>query len=98
MQAMVSVGAAFAFFYIVVVSWALWFLLASFQTSLAWGRCDNDFNTDKCQIENGTLSSNVSNTSDLVPSTEEYWNYYVLGSGQDIPGDFVSLFILSSTC
>ena len=82
-----SVGGAFAFFYIVVVSWALWYLLASFEPDLAWGRCDNDFNTHICHAAASDSRDFNSSEIQLRSSTEEYWNHFVLGV--EASGNFV---------
>ena len=47
-QAVVSVACLLSFFYIVVISWAIWYLVASFSLTLAWSNCDNEFNTGSC--------------------------------------------------
>lgn len=33
-------------YYMVIVSWTLFYLFASFSPNLAWAHCNNDFNTD----------------------------------------------------
>ena len=47
-QAVVSVACLLSFFYIVVISWAIWYLVASFSLTLAWSNCENEFNTESC--------------------------------------------------
>ena len=47
-QAVVSVACLLSFFYIVVISWAIWYLVASFSLTLAWANCDNEFNNITC--------------------------------------------------
>lgn len=78
---MVSVGLLFAFFYIVVVSWSVWYLIASVGLRLEWAHCGHDYNTDDCyeisDLGNATsTAANASNSS----SVEEYWERYVQGS------------------
>ena len=54
-----------SFFYIVVISWAIWYLVASFNLTLAWSNCENEFNTETCFspteewqcLQNSTASS-----------------------------------------
>ena len=48
LQAVVSVACLLSFFYIVVISWAIWYLVASFSLTLGWSNCDNEFNTNSC--------------------------------------------------
>ena len=47
-QAVVSVACLLSFFYIVVISWAIWYLVASFSLTLQWSNCENVFNSIKC--------------------------------------------------
>ena len=47
-QAVVSVAMLFSFFYMVVVSWSLWYLTASMTTSLEWAQCGHSYNTPDC--------------------------------------------------
>lgn len=84
---MVSVSALFTFFYIVVVSWSIWYLFASIGTSLDWATCDQYYNLPTCVPVNG----NVTAISNGTASVEEYWERYVLGSNQvDSWAHFVS--------
>jgi len=46
---LVIVGGFFAFYFIVVTSWSIWYLAASLDPSgLPWVRCSKDFNTATC--------------------------------------------------
>jgi len=48
--AVVSVAVLFSFFYMVVVSWSLWYLMASIDWSgkLEWSKCNHPYNTPDC--------------------------------------------------
>merc|ERR1719232_1261172 len=46
--AVVIVGLFLAFYYNVVVSWSIWYLVSSLGTSLEWERCGHWYNTDQC--------------------------------------------------
>eukprot|EP00092_Neocalanus_flemingeri_P021191 GFUD01022965.1.p1 GENE.GFUD01022965.1~~GFUD01022965.1.p1 ORF type:complete len:666 (-),score=86.69 GFUD01022965.1:154-2151(-) len=46
--AVVCVGLFLAFFYNVVVSWAIWYLVASFNPNLDWIRCGHWYNSPNC--------------------------------------------------
>ncbi|XP_034937578.1 sodium- and chloride-dependent glycine transporter 1-like [Chelonus insularis] len=35
-------------YYMVLISWTLFYTFASFSKKLSWAYCDNDFNTEKC--------------------------------------------------
>ena len=47
-KAVVSVACLLSFFYIVVISWAIWYLVASFSLTLGWSNCGNEFNSKAC--------------------------------------------------
>ena len=80
-----SVGLLFAFFYIVVVSWSVWYLAASIGLDLEWAHCGHEYNTDDC-YEIATNSTGAVGKS----SAEQYWERYVLGSEGRGWEDFVS--------
>lgn len=46
--AVVCVGLFLAFFYNVVVSWAIWYLVASFNPNLDWIKCGHWYNSPSC--------------------------------------------------
>ncbi|XP_059094380.1 sodium- and chloride-dependent glycine transporter 2-like [Tigriopus californicus] len=75
---MVSVSALFTFFYIVVVSWSIWYLFASLGTSLDWSTCDQYYNLPTCVPVHG----NATTITNATASVEEYWERYVLGFDQ----------------
>ena len=85
---MVNVGILFSFFYIVVVSWALWYLVASLASPLPWSTCNHDYNTDDCYspVEDRT-PGNANSTS----SAEEYWMRNVLAADQGSWDNFVRI-------
>lgn len=35
-------------YYTVILGWALFYMFASFQSTLPWSRCDNEWNTPNC--------------------------------------------------
>lgn len=35
-------------YYTVILVWALFYMFASFQSTLPWSRCDNEWNTPNC--------------------------------------------------
>ena len=66
-------------YYIVVLAWALYYFVMSFNSILPWTTCNNPWNTENCvetfdvqKISN--ISSNVS-----VLSTDEFWQYKPIG-------------------
>ena len=88
---MVNVGLLFSFFYIVVVSWSLWYLLVSFTTHLEWANCDHEYNTVDCFANRDDLNDTVKMEDNTpVSSAEEYWSRNVLGMQGKTWDNFVS--------
>jgi len=100
---MVTVCVLLSFFYVVVVAWSLWYMVASLQTPLPWSSCDHDFNTIHCVdgrnygLNNykeggggGFLIGNMTSSAE-----EEYWANYVLGSRGKTWQDFVRNSLMS---
>ncbi|XP_054669871.1 sodium-dependent proline transporter-like [Grus americana] len=57
-------------YYIVIVAWAIYYLVSSFQSPLPWS-CDAPRNADLCQ--------NTSGSTSRVSASEVFWNEQVLG-------------------
>ncbi|KAH6928218.1 hypothetical protein HPB50_012594 [Hyalomma asiaticum] len=64
-------------YYMVVVAWILFYLIASFSTVLPWKHCGNYWNTDKCREHNDTHPTPPHNGS--VTPIVEFWENHVLG-------------------
>ncbi|NXG64928.1 S6A12 protein, partial [Hemiprocne comata] len=67
-------------YYIIILSWALFYLFSSFATVLPWASCNNPWNSDLCvdilnstSLDNRTLPTNA--TSPMI----EFWEKRVLG-------------------
>ncbi|XP_002733078.1 sodium- and chloride-dependent glycine transporter 1-like [Saccoglossus kowalevskii] len=84
--AMVIISAFVSIYYNVVLSWALFYLFASFSDlpSLPWVGCGNAWNSDKC-FDDRDLNSTVNVTAvranlpnDTVRPTDEYFGGFVL--------------------
>ena len=67
---MVIINAICSLYYVMVVTWTLYYLGNSFMSPLPWATCGNYWNTDDCSddtmkfIHNGNTSSNFNNTTD----------------------------------
>ncbi|XP_036392436.1 sodium- and chloride-dependent GABA transporter 2-like [Megalops cyprinoides] len=65
--------------YIIILAWALFYLIFSFSAQLPWASCTNTWNTDKCV--DFTTQNTTSNWSQLTNSTSaatEFWERRVL--------------------
>ncbi|NXO27168.1 S6A12 protein, partial [Cisticola juncidis] len=67
-------------YYIIILSWALFYLFSSFTSVLPWATCNNPWNSDLCVdilnrsgLDNRTLPANA--TSSMI----EFWEKRVLG-------------------
>ncbi|KAF2979743.1 hypothetical protein EK904_012767 [Melospiza melodia maxima] len=65
-------------YYIVILSWALFYLFSSFSSVLPWASCNNPWNSDLCvdilnrsSLDNRTLPVNA--TSSMI----EFWEYVI---------------------
>ena len=45
---MVTIPTVINFYYTVVMAYAFYFLFMGFTSTLPWGNCNNDYNTEKC--------------------------------------------------
>nr|XP_057936992.1 sodium- and chloride-dependent GABA transporter 2-like isoform X3 [Doryrhamphus excisus] len=71
--------------YIVILSWALFYLLFSFSSQLPWSTCDNDWNTVDCvdfKTKNHTLGG--SNHTNGTSAATEFWERRVLNISRGI--------------
>ena len=62
-------------YYNVIIAWALFYFIASFQEELPWNKCNQTWNTPDCfshedfvNMEPGDIKPN-----NTVPSTQEYY-------------------------
>ncbi|XP_055935396.1 sodium- and chloride-dependent GABA transporter 2-like [Argiope bruennichi] len=85
--ASMTIVALYNIYFIIVVSWVLFYFVNSFTFLLPWQRCDAPWNTPACTVietlaHNATVSLNASNASGLSRETSsvvEFWERKVLG-------------------
>merc|ERR1712127_69256 len=78
---MIFVSWIVSLYYNIVITWSIFYLFASMQTTLPWTRCDADWNQNAVCIildDNGTLITSQPYTAETVSAAEEYWYYRVL--------------------
>jgi len=62
-------------YYAIILAWALFYLVNSFQTDLPWEKCDNWWNNETTCLANFT---GVANASNYTSAVREYWEHRVL--------------------
>ncbi|XP_075998742.1 sodium- and chloride-dependent GABA transporter 2-like [Genypterus blacodes] len=62
--------------YIIILSWALLYLVFSFGSQLPWASCNNDWNTDNC-VEFSTKNI-TTNQTETTSAATEFWERRVL--------------------
>ncbi|NWX17034.1 S6A12 protein, partial [Aegotheles bennettii] len=66
-------------YYIVILSWALFYLFSSFTTVLPWATCNNPWNTDLCvDILNSSSLDNRTFPANSTSPVIEFWEKRVL--------------------
>jgi len=65
---MVILTGIVAIYYTVIMSWALYYLIMSFSSTLPWSHCNNTWNTHSC-YSRVTYSNDVINNTNVTTST-----------------------------
>eukprot|EP00095_Tigriopus_kingsejongensis_P003138 maker-scaffold438_size171652-snap-gene-0.42 protein:Tk03138 transcript:maker-scaffold438_size171652-snap-gene-0.42-mRNA-1 annotation:"hypothetical protein DAPPUDRAFT_203278" len=67
-------------YYNVIISWAMIYLGSSFQSTLPWTHCQNDWNTPNCiDLSRIVLNDSNSQPPTGTPSSQEFFDHRVLG-------------------
>ncbi|XP_056334966.1 sodium- and chloride-dependent GABA transporter 2-like [Danio aesculapii] len=66
-------------YYIIILAWALFYLIYSFSPQLPWASCDNIWNTDNCvKLAAKNLTLNWTVLTNSTPAAIEFWERRVL--------------------
>lgn len=60
-------------YYIIIITWAIYFIVSSFSNQVPWATCNNEWNTPDCWDGNGNASMKFTNNS-KTPSEEFFKN------------------------
>ncbi|XP_020564128.1 sodium- and chloride-dependent GABA transporter 2 [Oryzias latipes] len=63
--------------YIIILSWALLYLMFSFSSQLPWANCNNDWNTDDC-VDFSTNNNSWINKTNPTSAATQFWERRVL--------------------
>ncbi|XP_039403138.1 sodium- and chloride-dependent betaine transporter-like [Mauremys reevesii] len=67
-------------YYIVILSWAIFYLFSSFTAVLPWATCNNPWNSDRCvDILNHSNVENWTAPANATSPVTEFWEKRVLG-------------------
>ncbi|XP_036440988.1 sodium- and chloride-dependent GABA transporter 2-like [Colossoma macropomum] len=64
--------------YIILLAWALLYLVFSFSSQLPWSTCDNTWNTDRCIFAAKNLTLNWTGQTNSTSAATEFWERRVL--------------------
>ncbi|XP_063350213.1 sodium- and chloride-dependent GABA transporter 2-like [Pelmatolapia mariae] len=65
--------------YIIILSWALLYLVFSFSSQLPWASCNNDWNTDDCvDVSTKNETPHWTNQTNWTSAATEFWERRVL--------------------
>lgn len=85
-MASVTVAGMVGTYYNVIVTHALYFMIASMKAEVPWATCDHEWNTDQC-VEDLNSSGRNPNETYYTPSEEYFYNQVLnISSGIDEPG------------
>lgn len=60
--------------YNVILTWALYYIFASFNSVLPWSHCENEWNSPNCTVFDGSSTGvNTSVATNTTISDQDYW-------------------------
>ncbi|XP_072030982.1 sodium- and chloride-dependent glycine transporter 1-like [Amphiura filiformis] len=82
---MVIVSGIVVIYYNMIIAYTLFYFFASFNKVVPWSSCDNNWNTEFCEVSKRNLSVvyNASESNSTRPA-EEFWLNYALGRSEGL--------------
>jgi len=63
-------------YYIVIISWAMFYIFASFASEVPWSKCNNTWNSKDCW--DGSLNESLKTSNDSRTPSEEFYKYFII--------------------
>ncbi|KAL6479348.1 hypothetical protein MHYP_G00127810 [Metynnis hypsauchen] len=70
--------------YMMILAWALFYLVFSFSSQLPWASCNNTWNTDYCDLVGRNLTLNWTQQTNSTSAATEFWERRVLSISRGI--------------
>ena len=55
--------------YNIILTWAYYYLFASFTSVLPWSNCDNEWNTETCHVDHRKITNMIGNITNYLNIT-----------------------------
>jgi len=75
-----------AMYYNTIIAWAVYYLVASFNTELPWAGCNHSWNTPNCM----PLFKRIGNATNATSPAEEFFEYVMIFFERD-PHDLMHI-------
>ncbi|OWF53555.1 sodium- and chloride-dependent glycine transporter 1-like [Mizuhopecten yessoensis] len=77
---MIIISGVVSWYYNLVITWVIYYLVHAFFPHIPWATCDNDWNTDKCIVSRAdrlllTNTTTHVNVTDMINGTEKVNSY-----------------------
>ena len=70
---MALVSFYFCLYYNIIISYTIYYMVASFQNPLPWSHCNNTWNTDGCYIAKASGADPIVNYENYTEDYNETW-------------------------